>query len=58
MAIHLVVREPFGDYPKGAKITDPAEVEALLADKGAHVIKVSAPDAGEEPTPAPEHPEA
>lgn len=38
----LVVKEPFGDYGKGAAITDPATVEKILAsDNANHVLKVA-----------------
>jgi hypothetical protein len=30
-AYHLIVHNPFGPYPKGAHITDAAEVERILA---------------------------
>ncbi|CAH2603208.1 protein of unknown function [Rhodovastum atsumiense] len=44
MAYHLFVREPFGDWKKGDKITDPATVARILGDEdAAHVVKTAAP---------------
>lgn len=40
MNYHLTVIEPFGDYVRGAHITDEAEVSAILAgDNAHHVLK-------------------
>ena len=43
MAIKLVVTNTFGDHPKGADITDAAEIQAVLASENAgNVVKVAA----------------
>jgi len=43
---NLIVKEPFGYYSKGQRITDPAEVAAILAgEQEGHVIKVATPSA-------------
>jgi hypothetical protein len=45
MALHLVVRQPFGDRKRGDKITDPAEVAAVLeSENEPHVVRVNAPE--------------
>ncbi|TKI03576.1 hypothetical protein [Martelella alba] len=39
----LVVRHPFGDYSRGAEITDPATIEGILSGETAcYVIKRAA----------------
>jgi hypothetical protein len=41
---HLVVKSPFAHYPVGYEITDPAEVERVLASHNeAHVVKRAVP---------------
>ncbi len=35
-AFVLVVVHPFGDYQRGDRIADPAEVDAVLASENAH----------------------
>lgn len=45
MAIHLVVSQPFGDYAKGDRITDPAAVQKLLLEHPHRVVKINAEDA-------------
>ncbi len=38
---HLIVHNPFGNYSKGALITDPAEVQRVLSgDNRAHVHRI------------------
>jgi hypothetical protein len=38
----LVVIQPFGDYARGAQITDPVEIERVLASENAsHCHKVA-----------------
>lgn len=38
----LVVINAFGDYAKGQQITDPAEIEAILAtDNAQNVVKTA-----------------
>lgn len=34
----LVVIYPFGDYARGAQITDPAEIAKVLASENAHHV--------------------
>ena len=42
--IHLIVREAFGGYEKGARIEDPEEVQAVLRSGNAgNVITIKAP---------------
>jgi hypothetical protein len=42
MQFYLVVIQPFGDYEKGAHITDPAEIERVLESENAsHCHKVA-----------------
>jgi len=44
MSYHLIVRNPFGGYTTGARITDPAIVTAILADeRQKHVVRVVPP---------------
>lgn len=39
----LIVIQPFGDHPKGEKITDAESVKAILAGPQAHhVVKIAA----------------
>ena len=35
---HLTVVKPFGDYARGDRITDPAEVAAVLESHPSHVV--------------------
>lgn len=42
MNIELVVSQPFADWKKGDRITDPKQVEAILKDHEHRVIKVAA----------------
>lgn len=43
MQFHLIVREPFGGYAKGEKITDAKKVAEILAGENEHhVIKIAA----------------
>jgi hypothetical protein len=47
---NLIVHNPFGDYAKGALITDPAEVQRILqSDHHGHVLRI-APMAPVQPT--------
>jgi len=49
MSLALVVTNPFGNYARGAQITDAQTITDVLAsDFAANVVKVEAPDA---PTP-------
>ncbi|MBM2884098.1 hypothetical protein JFK97_06810 [Chromobacterium phragmitis] len=42
-AYALVVRQPFGDYQRGDKITDPQKVADILAGENeSHVVKTAA----------------
>ena len=43
MDIHLIVRQPFGDYARGDRITEPDEVARLSGECGEHVVRVGAP---------------
>jgi hypothetical protein len=46
MSLALVVTNPFGDYSRGAQITDAQTITDILAsDFVANVVKVEAPDA-------------
>jgi hypothetical protein len=38
MAIVLVVTNPFGGLSQGDRITDPAEIEAVLSGENAHHV--------------------
>jgi len=49
MAIALVVTQPFADYAKGDRITDPATVQRLLDEHHTRVVKVADPDAPAKP---------
>ncbi len=40
---HLVVRHPFGNYAKGAMITDADEIDAILAGDGKDSVHKIAP---------------
>lgn len=43
MEFHLIVREPFGGYAKGEKITDQSKVAEILAGENEHhVLKIVA----------------
>jgi hypothetical protein len=42
MKFHLICVHAFGKYVKGQKITDPDEVEALLADREHHFVRIAA----------------
>ncbi|KAF1009485.1 MAG: hypothetical protein GAK28_00123 [Luteibacter sp.] len=44
MAKHLIVREAFGDYAKGDRITEKVE-EILASPNSANVLPINAPDA-------------
>lgn len=44
MAIHLIVSQPFADYARGDRITDPALVQKLLLDNAHRVVKINADD--------------
>lgn len=46
MAYKLVCIHPFGTIKKGDEITDQAEVEKHLGDRGHHFVKVAVPDDG------------
>jgi hypothetical protein len=44
MNFHLVVAQAFSPHTKGAIVTDPTTIEAILAsDHAGHVVKVSLP---------------
>lgn len=45
MAFKLVCTHPFHGYVAGQEVTDPAEVEKLAEDRGAHFVRVAVPDA-------------
>lgn len=46
MSLVLVVTNPFGDYARGAQITDAQTISDVLAsDFAVNVVKVEAPDA-------------
>jgi hypothetical protein len=46
----LIVREPFAGYSRGASISDPAEVKAILDGPNAHhVIAVASNPAADAP---------
>jgi len=38
---HLVVTRAFGHYAVGVRITDPQEVERILAENASSVVKVA-----------------
>lgn len=43
--MHLTVVQPFGEYAKGEKITDPKKIKAVLESENAgHVVKTAARD--------------
>lgn len=43
MNTHLVIAQPFGPYAKGAIVSDPTLIEAILAsDHAGHVVPVMA----------------
>lgn len=43
--VHLLVRSPFGGYAEGDRITDPAEIKAVLAGENSlHVLRTPTPD--------------
>lgn len=43
MEFHLIVREPFGGYAKGEKITDQSKVAEILSGENEHhVVKIAA----------------
>jgi hypothetical protein len=49
----LVVTIPFGDYAKGAEISDPAEVAAVLDANRSHVVvRAELPEPEPEPATA------
>jgi len=43
MNYHLIVTTPWGDYQRGERITDPAKVQAILAEHHDKVVRVAAP---------------
>jgi hypothetical protein len=45
----LVVTSAFGGHTRGSKITDPAEIEKVLAGENAHHVTPSDHDDGESP---------
>lgn len=48
--LDLIVREPFGAYARGSRITEPAKVKAILdGPQRSHVIAVAAQDREQEP---------
>jgi hypothetical protein len=51
MEHHLIVKHPFGDYRRGDLVRDPAEVAALLATAGEHVVRIHAPQSEEADAP-------
>jgi hypothetical protein len=53
MSIELVVTQPFADYARGNRITDPAKIAAVLLHHEHRVVKVAVPDAPPAPPPAP-----
>lgn len=58
MKYHLTVVHEFGNYNKGQRITDPAEVDIVLAGHNhTHVVKTAAPDEPEVPSVEPVPPE-
>jgi hypothetical protein len=51
MARHLIVSEPFGDYARGSRITDPDEVAKVLAsDQAGQVLPIEADDPPTKPS--------
>lgn len=44
MAKNLSVTAPFGDYERGAQITDAAEVASILESHPQNVVAFEAPD--------------
>ena len=53
MAVKLVCTLPFHSYVKGQEVTDPHLVEALLAARDAHFVRVETPDTAPPAAPAP-----
>lgn len=52
----LIVTNPFGGRQTGRRITDPAEIDAVLAgENAAHVVAAEHPDAPAAPEPGPRH---
>jgi hypothetical protein len=60
MSLVLTVINAFGDYPRGAQITDASKVEAILgSDAAVNVVKSSAAaEAAPAPLPFTEAPDA
>jgi hypothetical protein len=48
MANVLVVTNPFGGHDKGHRITDPEEIEAILASEHAHHVVQASHDLPDE----------
>ena len=45
MARHLIVSEPFGDYTRSSRITDPKVIAEILAsDQAGHVLPIEVED--------------
>ncbi len=54
MSFHLIVRQPFGEYSRGDRITEAEEVARLAADAAEHVTRVAIPDgSAQEPASTP-----
>ncbi|NPU23940.1 hypothetical protein [Bradyrhizobium denitrificans] len=61
MAYHLVCVHPFHGYDKGQIVTDPAEVDALMAERDHHFVRIDAPEPAapaQSPAKAPAEPSA
>ena len=41
MAVILVVVEPFADYAKGDRITDPDKINSVLENQSNRVVKIN-----------------
>ena len=44
MSFHLIVRQPFGEYSRGDRITEPDDVARLASEAAEHVARVAAPE--------------
>ena len=42
MTHHLIVKHPFGEYSRGDRVSDPAEVATVSATAGEHVVRIHA----------------
>ena len=53
MQYHLIVVHDFGNYTRGQRVTDEAEVAAILEGPNhTHIVKIAAPAAPDVPEPA------